>query len=411
MTSYNYSASAFPGAPRPTPASNKPARAPIYNPYDKFSQNEFDSWIGGITGALRKALGQDDEEEQRNIAHSDAGLSGAPVDQTRLESQEYPDSEVEDSFAELKARRDKGKGRDPREGPGLGGEHQPIILGSDSEEEEDAEGSFEGEEDVEDEEEGLYYEGGRSSEEVDEDAYGPGWDEEQEGSSEFAPETSGHNIQHSNQEEVIAISSEEEDEGSSGLDEETASDVEGQLSLEGELDHQARYSPAMETVPTFYSTEPATLASLSQGHAVAIEETDYDDRDEGDRDVDFEGEGEHDEEEEDGWDEEEGGEENNAQIGEEYSDDELEDDTEHDFVRHPATETGMASDSFGIILLCSLTLMQPPIGALPLKCSSCLNLTRNWKKNLPILTLSAISRSSHTKTTRSLNLPSIMGSL
>lgn len=57
-----YSTPSFPAPPRPTPISNtnKIHKAPIYNPYDKFSQVEFDDWIGGITGALRRALGDED---------------------------------------------------------------------------------------------------------------------------------------------------------------------------------------------------------------------------------------------------------------------------------------------------------------------------------------------------------------
>ncbi|KAG5220434.1 hypothetical protein IMY05_C4590000300 [Salix suchowensis] len=38
----------------------KKLKQPIYNPYDKFTQNDFDAWIGNITGALRRALGEEE---------------------------------------------------------------------------------------------------------------------------------------------------------------------------------------------------------------------------------------------------------------------------------------------------------------------------------------------------------------
>ena len=39
----------------------KVSKAPQHNPYDKFTQDEFDAWIGGITSALKRALVQEDE--------------------------------------------------------------------------------------------------------------------------------------------------------------------------------------------------------------------------------------------------------------------------------------------------------------------------------------------------------------
>ncbi|KAL7277844.1 hypothetical protein ACG7TL_008790 [Trametes sanguinea] len=89
----------YPGAPNPTPRSNqKSLRAPIHNPYDKFTQPEFDAWISDITGALKRALGQEE----------------APLPAARSASavQAEEDTVLEDSFAEVKARRlAKGKER------------------------------------------------------------------------------------------------------------------------------------------------------------------------------------------------------------------------------------------------------------------------------------------------------------
>ena len=115
-------------------SATRPRRAPVYNPYDKFTQPEFDAWIGDITGTLRRALGQ---------AEDDDNAPSSSVDPPQESEEEEVDSEVDDTFAEMQARRaiEKGKARDPREGPGLGARgtgsfDQPIDLGSDSEDEE-----------------------------------------------------------------------------------------------------------------------------------------------------------------------------------------------------------------------------------------------------------------------------------
>ncbi|EDR08877.1 uncharacterized protein LACBIDRAFT_296395 [Laccaria bicolor S238N-H82] len=156
-----------PAAPHPTPHSvsaytsqfQGSTRPPIHNPYDKFTQPEFDAWIGGITGALRKALGQVDEEPPKNAAPQEDGSLSYPDITADFSLDDYP---AEDSFAEIKARRvvRKGKERDPREGPGLGvgNRDQPIELGSSSEEEE--------EEEWEEEEEGVDDEDGDDENEL-----------------------------------------------------------------------------------------------------------------------------------------------------------------------------------------------------------------------------------------------------
>ena len=148
-----------PVAPHPTPLSvsaypsqfQNSTRPPIHNPYDKFTQPEFDAWIGGITGALRKALGQVDEEPLKDTAPQEDDSLSYPDITVDLSLDDYP---AEDSFAEIKARRvvRKGKARDPREGPGLGvgNRDQPIELGSSSEEEEEEQEEQEGFDDDED---------------------------------------------------------------------------------------------------------------------------------------------------------------------------------------------------------------------------------------------------------------------
>lgn len=100
--SYGYS-SAYPWAPNSTPRLPTSIRPPIHNPYDKFTQPQFDEWIGDITGALRKALGQEEEEtleSQTTQPREDAH----PVS-------DIDEDNIEDSFAEWKAVRAREKGK------------------------------------------------------------------------------------------------------------------------------------------------------------------------------------------------------------------------------------------------------------------------------------------------------------
>lgn len=126
----------------------KPPRPPIHNPYDKFTQTEFDAWIGGITGALKRALGQEAEDvgkHTQNLQQDPAGGRGAQYQALDESGREQPESDVDDgefndSFAEIKARRHavgKGKQRDPREGPGFA-KDQPIELSDDEQGEDPA---------------------------------------------------------------------------------------------------------------------------------------------------------------------------------------------------------------------------------------------------------------------------------
>ncbi|ESK97309.1 hypothetical protein Moror_17740 [Moniliophthora roreri MCA 2997] len=123
---------------------SKAARPPIHNPYDKFTQVEFDAWIGGITGALRKALGHEDEVEEserlQSADHeSEANRLDGDIDHYTSPSEEAEASD--DSLVDRKVQYAsvKGKSRDPGEGPGLGSGTitEPIELGSDSDEEDD----------------------------------------------------------------------------------------------------------------------------------------------------------------------------------------------------------------------------------------------------------------------------------
>jgi len=135
----------MPKAPHPTPSSvakvnvsaTKTLRHPIQNPYEKFTQPEFDAWIGGITIALKRALG---EEPEPRAQETEVDPSYNPYSRFLPPEVESDDEGINDSFAEIKARRavnKKGKARDPREGPGLGGkgaQDKPIEIASSDEE-------------------------------------------------------------------------------------------------------------------------------------------------------------------------------------------------------------------------------------------------------------------------------------
>jgi len=101
--SYGYS-SPYPRVPNSTPQLPSSIRPPIHNPYDKFTQPQFDEWIGGITSALRKALGQEEEEAPTPQATD-------PREEDAHPSADADEDDVEDSFAEWKAMRAREKGK------------------------------------------------------------------------------------------------------------------------------------------------------------------------------------------------------------------------------------------------------------------------------------------------------------
>ena len=101
--SYGYS-SVYPRIPNSTPQLPSSTRPPIHNPYDKFTQPQFDEWIGGITSALRKALGQEEEETPTTQTTKPREEDAHPV-------ADINEDNVEDSFAEWRAMRAKEKGK------------------------------------------------------------------------------------------------------------------------------------------------------------------------------------------------------------------------------------------------------------------------------------------------------------
>ncbi|KAI0332954.1 hypothetical protein GY45DRAFT_1320196 [Cubamyces sp. BRFM 1775] len=120
-----YSTPRYPGAPNPTPRSTQKAlRPPIFNPYDKFTQPEFDAWITDITGALKRALGKED----------------APPAQERAQPTSFGDDTaeegVEDSFAEVRARR-LAKGKERARDEDFEQEEVQAESGQDEDEEQD----------------------------------------------------------------------------------------------------------------------------------------------------------------------------------------------------------------------------------------------------------------------------------
>lgn len=100
----------YPRAPNTTPTSGRlqrVPRAPINNPYDQFTKSDFDAFINDITSKLKSALGHGDPLE--------AKLKACETPQPYVNGhagEENEDEFVDDSFAEVKARRlAKGKQR------------------------------------------------------------------------------------------------------------------------------------------------------------------------------------------------------------------------------------------------------------------------------------------------------------
>lgn len=120
---------------------HKASRAPLVNPYEKFTQSEFDAWIGDMTNTLRCALGYEQGEQIARSPEKNDDTNGHIPDYRPVEFSDG-DEDPNDSFAQIKSRRAKGKARDPREGPGLGrGDRaRPIEIVSSDEEEEEVEG-------------------------------------------------------------------------------------------------------------------------------------------------------------------------------------------------------------------------------------------------------------------------------
>lgn len=117
-------------------------RAPIHNPYDKFTGNDFNAWIGDLTSKIRRVL-----------AHEEPLVEQVPLSSSAGDVSAYEDGPMEDSFAEVKARRAaKGKGRaDPGE---VQDEEvvESIVVSDDHEEHELQEVYESDEEDYSDEE-------------------------------------------------------------------------------------------------------------------------------------------------------------------------------------------------------------------------------------------------------------------
>ncbi|KAJ4487330.1 hypothetical protein C8J55DRAFT_326763 [Lentinula edodes] len=154
-------------------------KAPVYNPYDKFPQTDFDAWIGGITGTLRKVLRHEEPEPQpqeEKWYYRIGDEEGPQINSyggKETDSESSGEEQLDDSFAAMRARRVKGKARDPREGPGLaaGTINEPIELGSEDEGSDEGVELDEGSDDEELHEEEKYYDsGGEDDQEYERDS-------------------------------------------------------------------------------------------------------------------------------------------------------------------------------------------------------------------------------------------------
>ncbi|TRM69120.1 hypothetical protein BD626DRAFT_532921 [Schizophyllum amplum] len=153
--------------------SKRHQRPPIINPYDKFSQPDFDDWIGDLTGRLRSALGFEYQTERPQSSLADAFDTddGSDTPHRAARSREVADhlSDAE-SAEELRPRsiKAKGKQRDPRERPNYGASTEPINLVDSDEERSSLESS--GREGSRSEESGDSYDEESEGEEDDDTA-------------------------------------------------------------------------------------------------------------------------------------------------------------------------------------------------------------------------------------------------
>ncbi|KAF8070753.1 hypothetical protein FPV67DRAFT_1042057 [Lyophyllum atratum] len=248
----------------------KPARSPIHNPYDKFTQPEFDAWIGGITGALRRALGQDDEVEGQpasNLLEDDTFSTSGDEEVQRLveEEDDSANEQLDNSLVGYRARRvGKGKARDPRDGPGFGkGDiDEPIVIGTDSEDEEE-----EGDEDEAHVEQAEQVEEASEEEEEEEEA----WDEGDESGEEEEQawgkgETSAQaRTRHEKQQvDVDQEEEEEEEEAEEEYDEEY--EEEAERSYQGEEDEHG-------VEPLEQAPSPVIVLSSDEEQGDAVDST------------------------------------------------------------------------------------------------------------------------------------------
>ena len=263
--------------------NSKAKRPPIHNPYDKFTQPEFDAWIGDITGALKRALGQiEADDEPKALDRSQEVTTGnATTGYRPIDLDESEDEALNDSFAEIKARRllGKGKARDPREGPGLGGTDRtkPIeIVSSDEEEEHEVELAIgvENDEYEEEEEEEDY-----DDDDEDEEEEG---EEEEEDYSEQEEEYSWKQGQSSSQQlfspaKRIRYIQEEESEGDDSEEGYEEDPIDDEEQLEDELDHDME---AVIQPPTQHTFSPVSrlarraLPIPANAEFISIDESD-----------------------------------------------------------------------------------------------------------------------------------------
>src|SRR5712675_1364832 len=99
--------------PAKTAQTRVSLRPPIFNPYDRFTQPEFDAWIGDITGALKRALDHEAQPTVNLPSHHSGTWNTVPDhlgDSFSADGRAQPsapsedwdeESPVEDSFAQI----------------------------------------------------------------------------------------------------------------------------------------------------------------------------------------------------------------------------------------------------------------------------------------------------------------------
>ena len=242
-----------PYTPTRRPVSSNPTSAhasaklnpPAHNPYDQFTRPEFDAWIGDLTSRIRRVLAHEE----------DVAVPPAVVSRYADTSAFQDDDVVEDSFAEVKARRAaKGKARAVDVDESAEEAYVDSIIFVEGEVGDASEASNEDEEDEED---------------VDEEAEDA--DEGHDDNDDYDQYLSRDTQKESKEPDTIEISSdEEEDEPPDRAHEDEQDEDEGSADEEGSWDDHAAASHNVVDVEDLEEGEQSQEEDAEDGQFVVL---------------------------------------------------------------------------------------------------------------------------------------------
>ncbi|KAL1668975.1 hypothetical protein GGF50DRAFT_45187 [Schizophyllum commune] len=234
-------------------------RAPIVNPYEKFSQPEFDNWIGDLTGTIRSALGFEYKPERPQSRLPDSLFEDEPAAsqfEARLATEvadQLSDSESEDAEELVpKSSKAKGKERDPRERPTQGSWNNYADV-TDSDDDQASASSRSGSEEATEESQDSSQDVFRDDEEYDTETYEKEWLQRASSSKAHAYTRSSSR----ESAEIEYVSQEDDEEG----DEADAATVVRSLSQVEDDDEQPLEDDTSFPPPRASSVPSARLAA------------------------------------------------------------------------------------------------------------------------------------------------------